>query len=169
MIRPLAITALVLSTGMAFAQQGNPGGHFVENWDLNGDGQVTLEEATERRGDVFTTFDSDENGILTAEEYDLFDEARANDMENNGMGHGNGGGQGQGQGKGQGQGGGQGHGHGAADGMRNPANGMLREFTDANGDGEVTRDEFIASVPVWFENMDRNGDGVVTVADFGRN
>jgi len=154
MIRPLAITALVLSAGMAFAQGGTPGGHFVENWDLNGDGQVTLEEATERRGDVFITFDSDDNGILTAEEYGLFDEARANDMENNGIGQGNGGGQGQGQGQGN--------------GAHNPANGMLRQFTDANGDGTVTRKEFIDSVPAWFEKMDRNGDDVVTVDDFGR-
>jgi hypothetical protein len=136
------ILALVFSATSAFAQQGNPGGHFVENWDLDGDGQVTLAEATERRGDVFVTFDADENGILTSEEHDLFDEARAQDMEQNGMGHGGGG--------------------------RNPANGMLRDVTDADGDGNVTREEFMAAVPAWFEAMDRNGDGVVTTADFGR-
>lgn len=134
--------ALLFAATTATAQQGNPGGHFVESWDLDGDGQVTLAEATERRGDVFLSFDADENGILSPEEHDLFDEARANDMAENGMGHGG--------------------------GQRNPANGMLREVTDADGDGSVNREEFLAAVPAWFNAMDRNGDGVVTTADFDR-
>lgn len=138
----LSAAALLLTATQTLAAGGVPGGHFVENWDLNEDGKVTLEEATERRGDVFLTFDADDNGILNAEEYDLFDEARANDMKENGMGHG----------KGKG----------------NPANGMLREFTDANKDGEVTRAEFMDSVPAWFARMDKNGDGGVTTDDFGK-
>ena len=142
MLRPALLTALIVLGAAAQAQQGNPGGHFVENWDLDGDGQVTLAEATERRGDVFTSFDADDDGILSAAEHDLFDQARAQDMENNGMGHGK--------------------------GARNPANGMLRTVTDADGDGAVTRAEFLGAVPAWFEGMDRNGDGVVTTADFGQ-
>lgn len=135
--------ALALSASAALASgHGNPGGHFIENWDLNSDGSVTLEEATERRSDVFASFDADENGVLSAEEYDLFDEARANDMKENGMG----------MGKSKG----------------NPANGMMRKFTDANGDGEVTQDEFMASVPAWYAKIDKNGDGTVTADDFAR-
>lgn len=136
------LLALLFAATTASAQQGVPGGHFVENWDLDGDGQVTLAEATERRGDVFVTFDADEDGVLSPEEHDMFDEARATDMAENGVGHGR--------------------------GKRNPANGMLREVTDANGDGNVSRDEFMGAVPTWFANMDRNGDNVVTTADFGR-
>lgn len=136
------LIALLFAATTATAQQGVPGGHFVENWDLDGDSQVTLAEATERRGDVFLTFDADENGILSAEEHDLFDEARAMDMAENGEGHGK--------------------------GKRNPANGMLRDVTEANGDGNVTREEFMDAVPAWFASMDRNGDNVVTTADFGR-
>lgn len=138
----LILTAILLSTTAAQAEQGNPGGHFIENWDLNEDGQVSLEEATERRTDIFATFDADENGVLNAEEHDLFDEARANDMKENGMGHG----------KGKG----------------NPANGMLRKFTDANGDGSVSREEFMSAVPGWYAKMDKNGDGTVTAEDFGK-
>ncbi|MDQ2093569.1 EF-hand domain-containing protein [Rhodobacteraceae bacterium 10Alg 79] len=118
------------------------GGHFIENWDIDGDGKVTLEEVTERRGDVFVTFDADEDGRLSSEEHDMFDEARANDIKE--------------------MGGGQGQGNG-----RNPANGMARVVTDTNKDGFVTREEFMAAVPAWFARMDKNGDGVVTQEDFG--
>jgi hypothetical protein len=138
----LAALSLSLLATSAFAAGEGPGSHFVENWDLNEDGKVTLAEATERRDDVFVTFDVDDNGVLSPEEHDLFDEARANDMKENGMGHGK--------------------------GRNNPANGMLRKFTDANNDGSVTHQEFMAAVPDWFARMDKNGDSVVTVDDFGR-
>lgn len=143
MKRAIALTlAIALGATATYAQQGNPGGHFVENWDLDDDGQVTLAEATERRGDIFYTFDENEDGILQPAEHDAFDAARAADMAENGMGHGK--------------------------GKMNPANGMLRKFTDANGDGNVTREEFMAAVPAWYERMDRNGNGTVTTADFGK-
>lgn len=141
MLRIAALTMFITAGSLAQAQQGNPGTHFIENWDLDGDGQVTLAEATERRGDVFLSFDADDNGILSPEEYDLFDEARANDMRENGFGQGRSG--------------------------NGPANGMLRQFTDANGDGRVTREEFMNAVPAWFERMDRNGDSAITEEDFG--
>ena len=88
MIRISLTAALIALGAMAHAQQGSPGLHFIENWDLDGDGQVTLAEATERRGDIFVTFDADDNGVLSPEEHDFFDEARANDMKENGMGQG---------------------------------------------------------------------------------
>ena len=88
MIRISLTAALIALGAMAHAQQGSPGLHFIENWDLDGDGQVTLAEATERRGDIFVTFDADDNGVLSPEEHDFFDEARANDIKENGMGKG---------------------------------------------------------------------------------
>jgi Ca2+-binding EF-hand superfamily protein len=133
--------ALVLPAA-ALAQQGVPGLHFIENWDLDGDGQVTLAEATEKRGEIFFMFDQDENGALDATEYDLFDETRQADMDANAGGHGNG-------------------------PMRGVNEGMMRAFNDADGDGTVTRDEFLARVADWFAMMDRSGDGVVTTDDFG--
>ena len=144
MLRTLPLAA-VLFGALAFpvaAQNGQPGAHFVENWDLDEDGQVTLAEVTERRGDVFLTFDADENGVLDAEEYALFDEARANDMEGQ-----------------------QGHGHGA---MKNAETGMHLAFNDSDGDGLVTREEFLNHASGWMELMDRDGDGVITTTDFGR-
>lgn len=146
----LATAAVVLTATFAIAQQGTPGGHFIENWDPNEDGAVTLAEATERRSDIFFTFDQDDNGVLTAEEYELFDNARALDHENDKGGQGHGGGHGNGQGGGK------------------NGEGMAMAFNDINGDGQVTRDEFMARTGEWYAKMDRNGDGVITTKDFGR-
>lgn len=146
MIAAAAMAALALpawASSHGGGQGSQMGSHFIENWDADGDGKVTLEEAMERREDVFAAFDADEDGRLSPEEHDLFDEARANDMKEMGA---------------TGQGGGTG---------RNPANGMLRGVTDADKDGFVTRAEFLDAVPAWYERMDKNGDGIVTQDDFG--
>ncbi len=134
--------AFILATvGSCFAAEG-PGAHFIENWDLNGDGAVTAEEARERRSNVFASFDANDDGFLDAEEYVLFDEARAQDQAEN-------------EPKGLGK------------GARNPANGMRLEVNDTDGDGKVSEAEFLDNAASWIEMIDRNGDGVVTVADFG--
>ena len=39
---------------------------------------------------------------------------------------------------------------------------------DVDGDGQVSRDEFLARTPDWFAKMDRDGNGSVTTEDFGR-
>lgn len=134
--------ALVLAAAPAVAQQGQPGAHFVEMWDLDGDGKVTAEEAAERRNDVFTAFDSNEDDFLDAEEYVLFDEAREADMAEQG-----------------------GHGRGA---MMRAADGMLLARNDNDEDGKVSRDEFVGNAAAWIDAMDADEDGAVTVADFGR-
>ena len=43
--RVLTVAAALFIASSAYAQQGQPGAHFLENWDLDGDGQVTLAEA----------------------------------------------------------------------------------------------------------------------------
>lgn len=168
--------ALAASLSTPVRAQNQPGEHFIEMWDLNEDGQVTQQEATERRSDIFYMFDSDEDGILTAEEYVNFDETRAIDMKENGIGQGNGKGQGKGkragQGNGQGnaQGNGQGknRGQGSAPGEHSAARSMERQNADLNGDGNVSREEFLQGVAPWFSRQDRDGDGVITRTDFGR-
>lgn len=142
----MKLTTLTLALSMmalpVLAQQGNPGAHFIENWDMDGDGQITAAEAEEKRGEIFFMFDQDENGLLNDAEYTLFDETRAADIAANEPGLGRG-------------------------PMKNAGQGMMREFNDADGDGQVSRDEFIGKTADWFKMMDRNGDGVVTTADFG--
>lgn len=152
----LTVTAAALTlvlAGAALAQQGNPGAHFVQNWDQDGDGAVSLDEAQTKRGDPFTSFDADEDGKLSSAEFDAFDGMRAADQEQmrEEMG-GNGKGMGTGMGK----------------GMMQAEGGMMRAFNDPDGDGMVSRDEFVGRTADWFAMMDRNGDGRVTQDDFGR-
>ncbi|WP_269582592.1 EF-hand domain-containing protein [Roseibium sp. Sym1] len=138
---PAVALALGVATATAMAFEG-PGAHFIESWDLNGDGVVTVAEARDRRSDVFASFDANEDGFLDEKEYVLFDEARELDQAEN-----------EPQGRGRGN--------------QNPANGMRLEVNDTNGDGKVSETEFLDNAAPWIEMIDRNGDGVVTRADFG--
>ena len=142
LINAIALAALLPLA--AAAQSGVPGGHFIENWDLNGDGQITQAEATEKRDDLFYMFDQNEDGSLDHTEYTLFDETREADMQANAGGF-----------------------------QRGPMavvnQGLTREFNDANGDGQVSREEFLARVPEWFALIDHTGDNIISSHDFGAN
>ncbi len=137
-LRTYALTALALLT--ATGALAAPGAHFIENWDLNGDQAVTADEARERRADVFLSFDANDDGFIDAEEYKVFDEARANDQAGN---------------------------EPAGRGARSPADGMKLEVNDNDKDGKVSREEFLGNAAGWIASIDRNGDGVATLADFG--
>ena len=141
-MKTLSIAAVLLVLAAPLVAQNVPGQHFIESWDSNADGQVTLEEATERRSDVFASFDQDDDGYLDAEDYKLFDEARANDQADNKTGHGA--------------------------GNQNAANGMTLAVNDVDGDGKVSLSEFLGRTADWIAKLDKNGDGVVTTEDFGR-
>lgn len=137
----LTIAAVAVIAPLAAFAESAPGAHFLENWDLDGNGSVSLAELEERRADVFVMFDQDENSLLDAKEYVLFDETRAADMKNNADSHGKGGGRMQ--------------------------KGLTLEFNDNNNDGKVSKQEFVSNTAAWLSDVDRNGDGMITTADFG--
>ena len=126
----------------AAAQQGRPGGHFIDNWDLDGDGAVTEAEIESKRDELFTMFDMDGNDLLDSAEWTLFEETRQADMAANL----------------------QGEPRGAMLGLQE---GFAHELNDADGDGAVSRAEFADRAPEAFTRMDIDADGVVTSADFG--
>jgi len=134
-------TALVMAATAALAQT-TPGDQFLQNWDLNQDGTATLEELREMRGNVFLAFDANEDGYLDAEEYVLFDEARAYDVANY-----------QAEQRAQ---------------MQQVADGTSMPVNDLDGDGRVAEAEFLSGAATWFEELDTDGDGGITLEDFAR-
>lgn len=133
------IAALLLSLPLA-AQAETPAEQFMSTWDRDGNGIATLAELEAMRGDVFASFDANEDGMLDLEEHAVFDEARANDV----AGY---------EGKQREQ-------------MQKMADGMRMEATDANGDRLVSLAEFQTGTVKWFAQLDKNGDGGITLDDF---
>ena len=136
----MATAASLLFATTALAQT-TPDGQFMDNWDLDGNGTATIAELREMRGNVFLSFDANEDGALDAGEYVTFDEARQNDVNIY-------------QGAQRAQ-------------MQKVADRMSLAASDRDGDGKVTREEFLAGADTWFAELDRNADGGITLDDFG--
>lgn len=176
-----AMTATLMSTA---ARAETFTEHFMSNWDLDSNGAVTLAEVRERRDNVFSSFDSNEDGYLDAEERGTMAEMRDTEhasMANEGierprgLGHGQGNGMGPGKGRGmQGHGKGQGmQGHGmqgrGMDGQfrMNAEAGMHDgRMIDADGDGKFSHDEFVGMSERWLARLDVSGDGQISEQDF---
>lgn len=54
----LTLAMMLLAVpALGLAQADAPAAHFMEQWDADADGQVTLAEAQTKRGEVFYMFD----------------------------------------------------------------------------------------------------------------
>lgn len=139
---PLFALLLVMAGGAspALAEQMTAGEDFLQVWDLNQDGSATSEEIQKMRGNLFPAFDTNKDGYLDAEEYVVFDQARNHDLDE-------------------------------FDGkqrtlMLRITNGMSLSVNDTNGDGQVSKDEFLDGADAWLNDLDSTGDGVLTLEDF---
>ncbi|SNZ07027.1 EF-hand domain-containing protein [Cohaesibacter gelatinilyticus] len=111
---------------------------FMAGWDSNEDGIVSLLEAKERRADLFAALDGDDNQLIDDAEFKDFLEGQEDQAAEEGAGH------------------------------KRAMVGMSLDFNDLNQDGTVTEQEFVDQTEPWLARMDRNNDGDVTLADFGR-
>jgi Ca2+-binding EF-hand superfamily protein len=139
----LLTTALSLVASMALAQQVEPGADFIEQWDMNGDATVTMDEAIEKRAEIFRMFDQGDDGTLDAADWVRVVEHLAFNDGSNGPDHTMG-----------------------DESLKLIHASMELEYNDTNGDGVLTAEEFAASTKTLFTQLDRNGDGVLTSADF---
>ncbi len=143
-ISAIIVSALLTTSPTSILAAGSgsgiPGQNFINSWDRNEDGIVTIEEIKEKRNEIFNAFDSNEDDYLDAEEYVYFDEARANDMASKGVT--------------------------ASNNPKKGANLMTLKANDINGDGRVSREEFIKNATSFFTAKDTNGDGVISNEDF---
>ncbi|MFZ5735715.1 MAG: hypothetical protein ACOY6K_02370 [Pseudomonadota bacterium] len=114
--------------------------HFLEQWDGNNDGVVTLEEIRQGRAQRFYAFDANADGYLDRDEYARFDKVRDAGIARFAP---------EDQAK-----------------IRQIADGLTRPRNDADGDGRVSRAEFIDGSVSWMKAIDKDGDGKLTSRDF---
>ncbi|HCQ64967.1 MAG TPA: calcium-binding protein, partial [Rhodobacteraceae bacterium] len=80
MKRTTLLSATLIAFALPLSAQDSagwtPGENFIDSWDYDGDGKVTLDEVLERRGDLFMSFDDNEDGQLTAAEFANHDQMR---------------------------------------------------------------------------------------------
>ncbi|TCP39900.1 EF-hand domain-containing protein [Rhodovulum marinum] len=136
---PAIAFVLAAIAGPASAQD-TAGAFFMQVWDLDHDGTVTLAELERMRGNVFGRFDVNEDGALDAAEYAPFDAARIDEAE----------------------------GFESAEiaRMTRIADGLSLARNDADGDGRVTAEEFRAGAADWLAALDADGSGDIGPADF---
>jgi Ca2+-binding EF-hand superfamily protein len=133
--------ALSISASAAVAQ--SPAlEHFMETWDGNGDGTITLQEIREARERLFPAFDGNGDGFLNQEEYAEFDKSRSAGVATSPPEE---------RAK-----------------MKQIAGGLSLARNDANGDGRVSLAEFLVGSETWFMALDKDGDGGVTLRDLSQ-
>ena len=138
------------------------GADFFAQWDSNADGAVTEAELLERRADIFAMFDTDGGDTLDEAELAVMADTISAQEEAKREEHA----QFQPRGQGQGQGGGQ-KGLGRAN-VPGPIlhNAMRPEFNEVDGDGLVTKAEFMSASERLFAALDRDASGKIDLADF---
>jgi len=164
----MAISAAALAVGgVAYAQM--PDGH--PKMDTNGDGVITRAEAQAHAEQMFDRLDVNHDGKLDQTDRQemrekmramMFDKLDANHdgsiskaefMAARPMGH-------------DGMRGDKGHRMGGGHGWKHRGHGEgMMKMADTNGDGAISKSEFMAAAMKRFDTMDANHDGQVTKAE----
>lgn len=148
----MSLTAVADAQHRGGSRGHDGGGHAMRGLmmlraaDANGDNTVTRAEVDQLQGEMFTWMDRNGDGVLSSADRSpmhqrmmAMREARADNDDDGERRRGRGGRRG-------------GRGHGGDDHAR----------MDANDDGQVTREEFMARGAPGFERLDANSDGSVT-------
>jgi len=140
-VAALALTAVAVAQEPDAARPHHGPGRMIFHSDANQDGVITRVEFDAERSSAFTRLDANADGNITREERS--EQMRALRAEHGGPGGHEGGGR-------------EGGRHGGHRGL---------ERADANNDGSITRDEFLARPVAHFEHLDANHDGVISIAE----
>lgn len=166
----IGLTLLALGiTGSAYAAETMPGGdplgdktqtkaefmakgaQMFDKMDVNHDGKLDQADRAAHEGQAFDSQDANHDGALSRDEF------MAAHQQRPGAG-------GPAAGGPDGTRGGRGDGHKGGHGNRGGAT-MMTRMADANKDGAVGRDEFLAAHVKHFDLMDANHDGQLTQAE----
>lgn len=170
----LSLAALTLAGGTLAAQTAAPRGdwanktmtradvqaHAVQMFDkldANRDGKLDAADRAAHEGQMFDRIDTDHNGAISRDEFLAMHQRGA--MGGHGMPGMDAGAEGAGHGRMGGRPMG-GHGDRAMGG-----HGMMARMADANGDGTITRDEFVAGALKHFDMADADHNGTITAAE----
>lgn len=143
MILPLA-AVLLLGTGAAFAESGEKPDErparapYMDPYDTDKDGQISAEEAAAKAEKKFGEIDADKDGKISLDEMDKYREAEKLERE-------------------------------AKRAEREEAmKKKYREKIDPDGDGHVTKEEFLKNASERHTKMDADGDGKVSKGDLAK-
>jgi|MDSW01.2.fsa_nt_gb Ca2+-binding EF-hand superfamily protein len=136
----VAAFSFIAISGNAFAENADKGTHQggiakkIEKMDLDGNGQVTIEEASSNAGDHFKKMDADGDGLVTQEEMmSKYKAHRGGKLAKNPE---------------------------MAEKMERVFDKKFSE-SDTDGDGAISESEFAARSERHLQKLDLNGDGVI--------
>lgn len=114
--------------------------NLLEKFDIDQDGQITLTEVQAAKAQKFTDIDTDQSGSLTQAEMQAYRELMLAEMQQT-----------------------------LPEGKYNNGMRMGRHYfrMDTDGNGEISKDEFTARVPL-FDRADADQDGIITQAEIAQ-
>lgn len=132
----LGLAALMLAA--ASGATANPQAkNFIKNFDANGDGEITMAEAEGHREQIFSVLDRDRDNSLSREELVRRIRMVEQVLSENEI---------------------------DKTASSDSIDSLIAQY-DKDKDGAISLAEYNNGIKGWFKRKDRNGDGVISVAD----